>query len=169
MDRGHFEFTKNMRKKAWLTLGILGLSGLMVGALSLRVLQDQPPTLPSSIVEQATFPPYFYKGTIPGDFRLRRDTVSYTRGVLIFKLVNKQGKEAVFTEQALPDQLRTSSIQGTEEVPGTPGKATISYGGSRIVGTLITKDRRTMIVVNAERTLETDTMGDLLRAMTALR
>jgi len=141
-----------------------------LGLVAVKVFGEKSklgPSLPASVVQQAAFPIFYYPHDLPGNLRLVTESVQYDNGYLFFQLTDPDNTQTTVTvtEQRLPSSLSTSIIQGKEKVEGTENNATISFDGSRMIGYMISKDKKTLVVMNAANGIELDTFKDLLRLL----
>lgn len=126
------------------------------------------PPLPEIITAQTSFPVYYFVGAPPDSMKLDPTSVSYSTGLLIFKLHSADGSKTVtVTEQALPPNLENTTVQGKEKIDGADGNATLGFDGTRTIGYLLNKDKKTFVIINAS-SAETDTIKDLLRGLRPL-
>jgi hypothetical protein len=153
------------------TLAIIGASVLGTLLLILTLLYVLRPEarqagrLPAETVKQVEGFTVYYPNPLPKGFSLDKETVSYDNGVLAYRLVNATRQSVVVSEQAAPKDLSASTIVGKESVPTSYGTATISLVDGRTMGYLLTKDKRTLIIMNTGDKVESATFKDLLRAL----
>ena len=123
--------------------------------------------LPADIGQQVTgFTPYFYNNRIPAGYALDAARSSYGNKVLMLPLTKSGAATIVMTEQHLPDSLSDEAIQQNgESVASTAGKAAINSIEGRLVGTLIIRDRKTLIIFNAPGEAAKDDIRALLQAL----
>lgn len=107
--------------------------------------------LPDSVTAQIKdFDVYFYSGSIPAGYSLNKSLVKFEGGVLMARLDKQGGPSVTLTEQMLPAKLTDQEIQqnGTT-IHDTAGPATINDVEGRLVGTLISPNRKTLVLLNS--------------------
>lgn len=111
---------------------------------------------------------YYYSPTPPHDFKLDEESVSLSGGFLTFQLENDKNQKVTFTEQSLPKELQYSKVESGEKVEGASGSATVTFKEGRVIGTLLTKDKQTMVMANSQDSVDTNAMKDLIRQLKPL-
>mgnify|MGYP007085783859 CR=1 FL=1 len=144
---------------------ILGL--IVLGLTIVRPDNFSRASLPESLVKDAAFTPYFYKGNPPDGFMVDSRATSYNSGMLFIRLVKDQ-RSVVITQQMVPANLRDSKVQGTENIEGVQGSAALTFKEGRTTGTLITNDK-TMIIVTSADDVESSSIKDFVRLLRPLR
>ena len=127
--------------------------------------------LPNSVRESVSFTPYFYSKEIPGGFSIKspeKDT-QVGAGVLQIRLTNDVGQTVIIAEQAMPADLKNRAVQGDEAVEGAPGSAALTFVEGRTTGTLLTKDKEAMVIINTADKIEADKIKDLLRGLEPIK
>lgn len=132
--------------------------------------ESQNTLLPNQqeIVDATSFKPYFYPKIIPGSFSVDQQNLSYNSSLLIITLKNTKGQKVTLTEQPLPKKFLNSKVISTEAISGSYGSAAISYNDGSTVGTLLTKDKQTMVTVNSSDSVDSDIIKDLVRSLRPL-
>lgn len=160
-----------------LTLQLFGICAcILVGcaAVAWAVLEDKhkPTTTPVSspaILQQVRdFTPYFYPSSdIPLGYKTAVNTISYEQGVLFITLHNpKDGQTLALTEQAVPiDFANAADVVGDENITGADGKATISHRDNRVIAIMISRDKKTLIMLTGSAGSSSTVMADLIRAL----
>jgi hypothetical protein len=158
-------------KKQWIFWGV-GAAGLLLisAGVLLKIDRNYQSGLPRDVTTRLSFTPYFYSEHPPSQFTLAsKNDLTYSTNSLLVSLKNKDGKKVVISEEPMPENLKKSKVQGDEDVPGAPGSAAVSYNEGRIIGTLLTADKQTMVVINAANTLDSSIMKDLLRQLQPIK
>lgn len=127
-------------------------------------------SLPNSAVKSASqfMKVYYYDNELPHGFSLVKESAIVTGGLLTFQLDNNKQQRVTFTQQGLPKDLQNSSVAGGEKVEGAPGSASVNFKEGRTVGTLLTKDKQTMVILNSTDGIDTAVMKDLVRLLQPL-
>lgn len=144
---------------------------LVVGFIVLSSSRSSESSLPNPTVDQASkfMTVYYYTGPPPYDFELEQSSVSLSGAFLTFKIKNDRRQSIVFTQQPLPSDLHNSTVQSGEKVEGAPGSATVTFKEGRVIGTLLSNDKKTMVVANSSDGIESSTMMDLMRNLKPLK
>jgi hypothetical protein len=125
--------------------------------------------LPREVIDQATGLTIYYPDPLPGSFKLETGSVQYSRGILSYRLADSKHQMVTITVQSVPSDLSNSTIQGKESVPTSYGTATISQVEGRTSGYLITKDKRTLIILNANDQIDSAAFKDVVRALKPMK
>lgn len=149
---------------------ILLLVPTIIIAGAFLLLQPKEASFPKESLKEASkfMKVYYYTSSPPHDFILDTDSISVAGGLLTFQLENKKQQKVVFSEQALPDELRNSKVESGEKVDGGAGSATVTFKEGRAIGTLLTQDKQTMVIANSQDGVGTDVMKDLIRYLKPL-
>lgn len=162
---------KNATRR-WVVIGVT-LCTAAAGGVALWQLNKQQSLLPDSVVKKiGAFTPYFYNQRIPAGYSLDREHTVYDHNVLIVTLTQASDPSVVITEQPLPSDLPEDiAFKGdkTEKVETTNGKAVMNDVEGRLVGTMITNDRTTLIIINTTHKTYKNDMVALLQGLVALR
>lgn len=131
------------------------------------LLKDTEETLPSDIRSQIKdFQPYYLpkEYTLPDDFEIDKESVRYEQNTLFFSLKSPSGQIVTISQQAVPEEFSAAggSFIGKDSVETKNGKVTISYIDSRTSAFLITKDQKTLIILNSNQAIETDVIRGII-------
>lgn len=160
---------RTRRFKIWVIYVFVLVVALIIGVVVIQTNSARTTSIiPKGIKETASFPIYFYQGSIPGGFIANKDTVSLTAGVLFVRMRNGKNQLVTITQQALPPDLAESSLQSTEEVSGAAGKASISVREGQLTGNLLTADKKTLVIINTSDAISPEMFKVLLRSLKPL-
>jgi hypothetical protein len=150
--------------------GLIGLISVCTVTLFFFIQKSPPSTLPSQAVKDASryMRVYYYPDIPPHNFKLNEKSVTLSGGLLTFRLENSKNQRVTFTQQGLPKDLLNSSISSGEKIDDAPGSATVTFKEGRSIGTLLTKDKQTMIIANSSDGIETSELKDLIRNLRPL-
>jgi hypothetical protein len=142
-----------------------------VAVVGFMLLTKSSFLLPASTVQQVTgFTPYFYNGSVPAGYTFDASRITYGSNILMLPLTKSGSATIIMTEQQLPDNLSDQDIQQNgESVTSTVGKASINTIEGRLVGTLIVRDRKTLIILNAPGEASKDDIRALLQGLVPVR
>ena len=150
----------------------LGLAGLAVSLVGLGwafgwQTPNKSSLLPRNITQQITsFTPYFYEQQVPSGYIMDQSKVVYKDQILMVPLQKANAATIVLTEQPMPPKLPDEHIQQNgEDVSVDTGKATINDIEGRLVGTLITRDRQTLILLSSVGEAGKDDIKTLLQKL----
>jgi hypothetical protein len=137
--------------------------------LVLRKDTNTPATTFPAVLRAPTFSVLYYTSSPPLGFTINESTISYTDEVLFIPVTSKDGRQLVITQQALPDDFSQSkSVVGDEKITGANGQAAISHTQGHTTATMITKDRKTLVIINDTAGVGSDAVKDLLRSLKPL-
>lgn len=95
--------------------------------------------------------------------------MTYMDDILFIPVVSEDGRRIMITQQAMPADFQESDdITGDEDVPGTHGKAALSHREGRTTATMLSKDGKTLIIVNDTAGIGSGRVKDLVRGLTPL-
>jgi hypothetical protein len=157
-------------RSRWLAIAAVGTLVLDVGAVAW--IQTHPGSLlPASMVRKlAGVQAYTFFGKAPAGYQIDKAHVTVDNNVLLVPLTGADGTRAVMTEQAIPERLTPEDIlQGGDAVQGAIGKATINDMQVRLVGTMISPDHKTMVLITASQGTSKDDLAALLRGLRPVR
>ncbi len=151
-------------KLIWAVLGLLLLG--TGGFLAWQSLSSEP-LLPPEITQKITgFTPYFYERRVPGGYTVDQSRVLYDGQVLMIPLTKAGVPSIILTEQQLPQNLPDENVQQNgESVTVTTGKATINNVEGRLVGTLLARQHRTLILLSSPNDTNKDDLKMLLQKL----
>ena len=132
----------------WIIAAVAAV--VVVGAVWWLLGRSSSP-LPAAILKDATFPIY-YPFDSPDGFTANAASAKYDTGgqVFILPLKNINTHEVTLTEQAMPSTLHFQDLVGQGKVlDGINGRAVISNVEGRNVGTMISPDNKTLIILNS--------------------
>ena len=160
---------RTVKKRMYLLIGsTVTLIILGIGLLILRHSQTSK-ALPNSIVSQVNgFKVYFFDQPLPDTLKLDAKTAHYNGGLLTFNLRNKSDQLVTVSEQALPTDLTNATPEGVTKVDSPTGKGVVAIRDSRTIGTVLTKDHQTLILLNGPSSISTDTFKDLIQNLRPL-
>lgn len=166
---------KLYNRKKIITITLIFLSFVLVCGIifSFFYSKSQRPTFPKEVKSQITgFQPYYIQGKeqLPAGFKTDKNTVRYEVGTLLFTLTSPDGKSVTISQQPVPKEFSAEggNFVGKESIDTKNGKATISYVQGRTSAFMITNDRKTMIILNSNQSLETDTIRSILSNLTSV-
>lgn len=155
-----------------LLIGGVCLLIVLVSATSGFVVykKSQENTLPSEVRGQITgFQPYYLpkKYTLPNDFEIDKESVRYEQNTLFFSLKSPSGQIVTISQQAVPQEFSAAggSFIGKDSIDTKNGKVTISYIDERTSAFLITKDQKTLIILNSNQAIETDIIRGIISSL----
>lgn len=125
----------------------------------------------SSISEQVSkteFSVYAFGDSAPNNYTIESNTVTYSEGILLYNIKSPNGQVVSITQQKLPPNLSTSTIQGDESFDTAHGRATFAQTSEgRLTGSLLTKDG-TLVLINTIYPVEESIFKDVLRFLEPL-
>jgi hypothetical protein len=105
----------------------------------------------------------FENNSPPSSLEIDDSSVTYDKGVLLYRLISPDNQSVTVTQQQLPQELTSSVLQGDEKFDTPVGKATFSNtSDGRLTGSLVTNDG-VFILVNTSNPIEESTIKDILR------
>jgi len=159
--------------KRWLMAGGIVLLGVLLsaGVVLKRVSTHTATLLPAAVSQKAQgFTAYFYAKAIPEGYRLDTAHISTDAGVIIMPLTKPEYPTIVLTEQALPDNADQLGLQDNgQKVAGTLAPATINDVEGRLVGVMIVRETKTLILLNAPGNGNRADMAALLQGLRPVR
>ena len=163
---------KRPYKKRWAItiVAVLLLLAVIIITLLWQPWKRSAETLPKDVTAHITsFEVYYFSTEIPGDFTLKEGSVTYNSGVLLFQLQNKSRNQTIsVSEQVLPAKLAGETYADANKVAGADGSAMIDYVGTKILGSLFSKEHagvKTLILLNSTDSIPKSTMEELLRGL----
>ena len=122
---------------------------------------------PLALTQSAqNFTVLYYENTLPLGFTINPSAVSYHDGILFIPVTAGDGRQVVITEQALPETFsKSNDIIGSENIDGADGQAALSHVEGRTTATMISKDRKTMVIINDVSGVGSSAVKDLLRSL----
>lgn len=117
-----------------------------------------------STTERPSFQTYsFENNSPPASLEIDDSSITYDKGILLYRLNTPSGQSVTVSQQQLPEGLTSSVLQGDESFDTPVGKATFSNtSDGRLTGSLVTKDG-VFILVNTSDPIEETTIKDILR------
>jgi hypothetical protein len=156
-----------VRQKWWLAGSVLLAVIALGGVLAWHPWQrDNNLVLPRTVLAQAqNFTPY-QPLLLPAELRVEKSSVTFNKGILVFRLTDPSGRGLTVTEQASPPQL-SQRTYNFEKVDGVDGTAYITRIKTRTFATFFAtgaNKKPTMILINTTDPFSDDTLKDLLRS-----
>lgn len=140
---------------------------LVAGFIGIRLFGSHvpPATYPPAFKEAAgDFTVLYYEKAPPLGFTVVEAATSYQNGVLFITVTAADGRKVVISEQPLPEEFSQSTdVVGNEKIDGADGKAALSHVEGRTTATMVSKDRRTMIIVSDTSGVGSAAVKDLMR------
>jgi hypothetical protein len=129
----------------------------------------RPPTslLPPEVAHKLSgYHLYFYTDKIPAGYTMDPASITAEHNILIVPFTRDDGSRIVLTEQAMPAGMSGEDVQqnGTA-VRDTVGKSSINEVEGRMVGTMLSPDRKTLVLFNAPGNTNKDDLTALLQAL----
>jgi len=160
--------------KRQLIVGVAAATIIIASIASVwSMANNAKPTslLPVSISSQIHgFTPYFFYKTIPNGYSYDASSTIYDQGVLIAALKGRDGSAVTLTEQAMSSSLTDEKLFGDiEAVGGTDGKATVNDVDGRIVGTMVSSDHKTLVLLTAGQATNKNDVISLLRGLSPVK
>lgn len=151
----------------FLMILIIGVTGLLI------YKKSQANTLPQEVKSQVSgFQPYYFSQNeqLPSGFKIDRSSIRYELGTLFFTLTSSDGKSITISQQPVPKEFSAEggNFIGKESIDTKNGKATISYVQGRTSAFMITNDRKTMVILNSNQAIETDTIRSILSNLNSI-
>lgn len=151
-----------------LVIAVAGISLAIIGGLivSLQQSKSAASLLPQPIVQQIHgFTPYFYRSKVPSGYIFNGDQVIYDKGVLIITLVGSKST-ITMSQQAMTEQLAHQKLfDGNNFLTDTQGKAEVKIIDQRLVGTMVSTDKKTLILLHSSAATDRNDMVQLLRGL----
>lgn len=162
------------RQRAWRRRGIPKRPALIIAAAvfiacaggAIWFLGRSSSPLPAAILKNATFPIYYPFGD-PDGFTPNTEHASYDTNekVFILPLRNINTHEVTVSEQAMPSTLHFKDLIGQGKVlDGVHGQAVINSIEGRNVGTMISPDNKTLIILNSLNATN-DELTDIFKSL----
>lgn len=175
-DLANTEVTRGRRvskRKLLIGFGIFLVLLVVVATTTLIYKRSQGNTLPKDVKSQVSgFQPYYFSKNeqLPSGLKIDRSSIRYELGTLFFKLSTPDGKSVTVSQQSVPKEFSAEggSFIGKESVDTKNGKATISYVEGRTSAFMITNDRKTMVILNSNQAIETDTIRSILSSLNSI-
>src|SRR6476469_8965359 len=166
MDAFHYR-----RAGVWVLAAAGGLALVAAGWLLAWQFTKSPTVLPPTITHQVTgFTPQFYSDTVHSGYEYSPGGVVYARGILTVTLTKKDAPAITMTQQHVPADLSDDAIQQNAEAVATSiGKAAINTIEGRLLGSLIVRDRGTLILFNTSGDANKDDIRALLQNLRPAR
>lgn len=170
-------FSITGRKFVMIGGTIIVVSGVVFGAFLLGKQSHAPAVIPTETTEvmAATmeireFKPYYFENeTLPANLQLVPSSTSYSNGLLFFTLSTAAGQKITITQQKLPDELASSTLQGDENFNTINGKATVSSTvDGRMTGSLVTDDG-VLIILNSNDVIDPSLFKNILSSFRTLQ
>jgi hypothetical protein len=159
-------------KLRWLVLALLALLALG-GFVALFWRLETPKPLPTSVLKSITgFTPYFYAREIPAGYSVDTAHIVSSADLLIVTLISPGAPSIVLTEQPTDTSLTTEKLQGEGErvdVGNVADFATVNKVEGRLVGVVITRDPKTLVILNTSSADAKDALVSLLRSLKPVR
>ncbi len=159
-------------KVRWLIAAALALPAL-VGFVVLFWRLETPPLLPQPTLKNVTgFTPFFYTKEIPAGYSVNTNHIVSSPSLLIVTLTSPGGPDIVLTEQPADASLTAEKLQGEGErvdVGNVADFATVNNVEGRMVGVLITRKPKTLVILNTSSQDSKDIVISLLRALKPVR
>ena len=159
-------------KLRWLVL-MLATFGALVGFVALFWHLAAHSLLPVPVLKNITgFTPYFYAKEIPAGYSVDTAHIVSSANLLIVTLTGPSGPAIVLTEQPADASLTAEKLQGQGErvdVGSVADFATVNNVEGRLVGVLITRKPKTLVILNTSSQDAKDTVVGLLRALKPIR
>jgi hypothetical protein len=153
----------------WVVIGLalVTLAGLGVKAGMLLADNNTNALIPAEARANASFPLY-QPSPLPDGYTIKAGGVRYANppGMLTIPIEAVSGHQMVMTQQALPKALTFEELRGQgKTIEGVPGEAAVSNVEGRNVASMITRDRKTLIILNTTNATE----DELVRVMKSLK
>ena len=110
-----------------------------------------------------------YGSNLPRGLIVNTSAVTYENGVLFIPITSEDGRSISITQQPLPEKFKQSNdLVGAEKVTGADGPAAVSHVQGHTTATMMSNDRKTLVIINDSSNVGTDTVKDLLRSLRPL-
>jgi hypothetical protein len=156
-------------KVAAIVAALLILTAIGTALLLSRKGEQKPSAaLPTSVLSQISdFTPYAYPDNPPLGYQVNQEAVSFDQGVLFVTLQPPEaGPSFMLTEQAMPDDFaNTEDLVGDETIRGADGKAVVSHREGRTIATMVSRDKKTLVILTGDGGSSTTVVSDLIRAL----
>lgn len=162
-------------KSKKLVLAVIFSFALLIVVLSfLYFNRVSTVRLPADISQQISgFQAYFPKNTsaLPDSLKIDKKSVRYQNGVLFFTIVSEKDRSnIVVSQQPVPKEFSAQggNFVGKDTIDTKNGKATISYVEGRTSAFMITNDQKTLVILNSNQAIQTDTIRMILSNLDAI-
>ncbi|MEK7594897.1 MAG: hypothetical protein AAB436_04650 [Patescibacteria group bacterium] len=166
---GSFEFRVSKKVLAISGMGLVLLLVLVSGGLYLQSSSKQK-GLPKEVVAHISgFQPYYFSSDqkLPNGLAIDTEQTRYEQGTLFLTIKSADGKTINVSQQPVPEEFsaKAGSFIGKDSFDTPVGKASLSYIDGRTSAFLITKDKQTLIILNSNQAVSTDTLRIILSSL----
>lgn len=157
---------KHRRRWPFIAAGIAVVL-LVAGGILFWQLRPSQALLPEKFATRTdSFQHYFYFGKMPAGYHIDEENAGYAESILIIPLKKPDQPTVVMTQQRLSEDLDTEELmKNGDKVTDAVKPAVINSVEGRLVGILIDKDGKTLVLLNSPGNTDKETLKALLQGL----